>query len=350
MMLAYTYLPEGKLQLSERPRPKLTPGGAVVKVKACAVCGTDLRTYLNGNPRITPPRVIGHELCGELVEINAELGSKPDGLSPGERITVSPAIGCGRCYSCTRGYTNLCQALQTIGFQYDGGFAEYMQIPVEAFQRGNVNRVPPSIGDEEAALAEPVACVINGQELLGIAKGDTVAVFGAGFIGCLHAELALRKGAGRVFLIEIHPLRVQGARRLLPEIEIIDQAGIDLESEVTRLTSGKGADAVIVACSAEQAQADALRIAARRGKVSLFGGLPGEARRGLESNAIHYKELSVFGAHASTPVQNRLALDWIGRGRLEVKKYIGDIYTLSGIEEAFEDLRQERILKAIVRP
>jgi L-iditol 2-dehydrogenase len=349
-MLAYTYLPEGKLRLSERPRPTPDPGSAVVRVKACAVCGTDLRTYVNGNRRISPPRVIGHELCAEIVEIGAELSSKKESLSPGERITVTPAIGCGRCYSCTRGYTNLCQSLQTIGFQFDGGFAEFMEIPAEAFQRGNVNHVPPSIGDEEAALAEPVACVMNGQELLGIAEGDTVAVFGAGFIGCLHAELALRKGAGRVFLIEIHPLRGQGARRLLPEVETIDSAGSDLEAEMARLTSGRGAEVVIVACSVGQAQADALRIAARRGRVSLFGGLPGEARGVLDSNAIHYKELSVFGAHASTPAQNRLALEWIGMGRLEVKKYIGGIYALSHIEEAFEDLRQERILKAIVRP
>lgn len=341
-MLAYTYLPEGKLRLSERPRPKMSPGSAVVMVKACSICGTDLRTYLSGNRRITPPRVIGHELCGEIVEIGAELSSKQEGFSVGERITVAPAVGCGRCYSCTRGYTNLCAALKTIGFQYDGGFAEYMGIPAEAFERGNVNRVSPAIGDEEAALAEPVACVMNGQGLLGITAGDTVAVFGAGFIGCLHAELALRKGSEKVFLIEIHPLRAQAARRLIPEVEIIDPTGIDLEAE--------GADAVIVACSSGQAQADALRIAARRGRVSLFGGLAGESRQFLDSNAIHYKELSVYGAHASTPDQNRLALEWIGSGRLELKKYIGGTYTLSRIEEAFEDLRQERILKGIVRP
>ena len=341
-MLAYTYLPEGKLRLIERPRPKMSPGSAVVMVKACSVCGTDLRTYLNGNRRITPPRVIGHELCGEIVEIGAELSSKQEGFSLGERITVAPAVGCGRCYSCTRGHTNLCAALKTIGFQYDGGFAEYMEIPAEAFERGNVNRVSPAIGDEEAALAEPVACVMNGQGLLGITAADTVAVFGAGFIGCLHAELALRKGSEKVFLIEIHPLRAQAAHRLLPEVEIIDPTGIDLEAE--------GADAVIVACSSGQAQADALRIAARRGRVSLFGGLAGESRQFLDSNAIHYKELSIFGSHASAVAQNRQVLDWLAAGKLDLGKYVSATYPLLEIQTAFEALRNEKVLKVLITP
>src|SRR4030042_1291408 len=184
-MKAFVYHKAGDSRREAPPRPRAARDSAVIRVLACSVCGTDLRAWQHGNERITPPRINGHELCGRIVEI----GPDCPGFAVGDRVSVVPAIGCGQCPSCRKGYTNLCDNLRTIGFQFDGGFAEFMEVPAAAFQAGHVYRTPEGVPDEVAALAEPVACVVNGQEFLRIAKGDAVAIFGSGFLGWIDAEL-----------------------------------------------------------------------------------------------------------------------------------------------------------------
>ncbi|GAK59207.1 alcohol dehydrogenase GroES domain protein [Candidatus Vecturithrix granuli] len=345
-MLAYVYDQAGKLSLQEKPQPIPREDNAILQVQACSICGTDLRTYLHGSSKIIPPRIVGHEVCGVLIDV----GSKITGVSAGERVTVAPAIGCGDCYACSRGYTNLCDNLKTIGFQYEGTFAEYLEIPFQAFKQGNVNKVAEHVADEEAVLAEPIACVVNGQEFLRIEKGDSVAIFGSGFIGCIHAELAFLREAEQVIIIEIARNRAEQAQKLLPHVSMLDPSQGQLFEKITQLTNGKGVNVAITACSSGQAQIDALKVTAKRGRVSLFGGLPGKATGFLDSNLIHYKELAVYGVHASTPPQNKLVLEWIAQRKLNVKKYISRIFALQNIENAFHALQYENIMKAIIKP
>ena len=295
---------------------------------------------------LPPPRVIGHELCGEIVEV----GDKVRDFALGQRVTVAPAIGCGRCTDCLKGYSNLCKELRTVGFQFDGGFAELMEIPARAFEGGNVNTVPEELSDSEAALAEPIACVINGQDFLSIGSGDTVAIFGSGFIGCLQAEVALLKGPEKVLMIGRNAKKSEQAKRLIPRITLIDPRKGDVKEEILGHSSGRGVDVAIVACSSGPAQADAVRIAGNRARVSLFGGLSGEALGFLDSNTIHYKELSIYGTNASTPTQNRRALELIAQRKLNVGKYIGKIYPLKKIETAFEEIGRKNIFKIMINP
>jgi L-iditol 2-dehydrogenase len=332
--------------MSGLPRPQVHEDSAVIRVLACSVCGTDLRAWQHGNERISPPRIMGHELCGEIVEI----GAKRKGFTIGERVSLAPAIGCGVCFDCSRGHPNLCDNLRTIGFQYDGGFAEYMEIPALAFDRGNVYHTPEGVSDEEAALAEPVACVVNGQEFLHIKPEESVAIFGSGFIGCVHAELARMKGADPIILIEPNKSRAKAAHALIPFCSLIVSSETDLYSEVERLTAGKGIDVIVTACPVGQAQKDAITLAAKRGRVSLFGGLAGETSGFLDSNLIHYRELSIHGAHASTPLQNKEVMGWIAAKKLDVKKYITRIYQLDKTEDAFRDLHSQSVFKAVVKP
>ena len=344
-MKALVYESAGVTRLKEHPRPRAAPDSAVIRVLACSVCGTDLRAWVQGSERIAPPRVIGHEVCGEIVEI----GPACEGFSVGERVSVAPAIGCGECSVCRKGYTNLCDRLLTIGFQFDGAFAEYMELPALAFRSGHVYKTPAGVPAEEAALAEPIACVVNGQEQLGITQGDAVAIFGSGFIGCMHAELARMSGADPIVMIEPNELRAAAAHALVPFASMV--AGkVDVVAEVLRLTGGRGADALITACAVGQAQSDAIALAAKRGRISLFGGLAKESRGFLDSNAIHYKELSVHGVHASTALQNRKVMGWIAAGKLDVRKYITRLYPLVEIEQAFRDLQAQSVFKAVVRP
>jgi L-iditol 2-dehydrogenase len=344
-MKAYTYTGEGRLELQERAKPRISEDTAVVRILAAAICGTDLRTYRHGSHRIQPPRVIGHEACGVL----EDLGRQVKGFRPGERVMVVPAVGCGVCRWCRAGRTNMCESLRTVGFDYDGTFAQYMEIPAQAIAMGNVLRVPDGVPTPAAVLAEPAACCVNGQEFLQIGPEDLVFIFGAGFIGCVHAELALRKKA-KVIISDITNGRLQEARRLLPAVETVNTANADAQTLVRERTAGRGADVIITACPSGQAHTAAMQMAATRARISLFGGIPGDGKGYLDSNAIHYKELSVFGSHATSVSQVRRVLGWLAAGELDLGKYVSASYPLAEIQEAFEALRSEKVLKVLIVP
>lgn len=345
-MLTCTYQGERKVELTDKPMPKASPGSAVVRIKAASICGTDVRTYTYGNQKIKPGITMGHEACG----IITELGKGIKGFRKGERVMAAPAIGCGECHACRHGWYNLCDSLRTIGFQYDGTFAEYMEIPAEAFARGNVIRVPKNLSDEEAALIEPLACIVNAQEFLNIQQGDFVAIFGSGFIGCMHAQLALSKGAEKVVMIDLSKNRLDEVKSVVDEVLTIDLSSVDLTEQITKISGGRGMDVIITACSSGKAQMDAQAISAKHGRISLFGGLPGESKGFIDSNLVHYKELSIFGVHASTPRHNEMAAKLIAKGAFNLKQFTRNTYPLAKAQEAFEDMRTQKIMKAILKP
>ena len=345
-MLAYVYTESGQLELMDMPKPAAKPGSVIIKVNAASICGTDFRTYVNGSQKIQPGTIIGHEASGTIVEI----GSNVKGYQIGDRLQTAPAIGCGECRYCLGGHTNMCDSLKTIGWEFPGVFAEYAEIPELAFKTGNVTKVADSISDEESALAEPIACVQNSHEFLNIHAGDIVAVFGSGFIGCMHAELSYAAGAEKVIMLEVSDLRINEAKRLVQGAEAMNTAKIDLVPAIMAMTRNRGVDVAITACSAGKAHVDAFNIIAKRGRISLFGGLPGDGRGFVDSNAIHYKELSVFGVHASTEAQNRKVLSMIEKRQIDVKKYISQIFPLADIELAFEGIKRGELLKAVIKP
>lgn len=337
----------GDITVTEVPVPGLLSGGMLLEVEACAICGSDVRTIFHGSSHVTFPRVLGHEVVGRILEI----GEGVSGYEIGERVTVAPAIGCGECEYCRAGHTNVCARLETIGFEFDGGFAEVMAVPPKAVWQGHVNRVPGGLPSEKAVLAEPLACCLNGQEYLGIGVGCEVAVIGAGAIGLFHTELALLKGASRVFLVDVVKKRLEQAAYLGGSVVLIDASVLDPVDEVLRHTGGRGVDVAIVACPVGKAQNQALQMAARRGRVSLFGGLPQDQSLGhLDSNLIHYKEVGVFGAHASTATQNRLALRLLAEGKIRADHYVTHVLPLEKMWEGVEAVREGRALKVVIKP
>ena len=192
------------LEMEDISRPTPSPQEILIKVKACSICGTDIRVYHHGHKHMRFPRIIGHELSGEIVEI----GKRVEGHKLGEKVAIAPAIPCGRCHYCRRGMQSMCINLTAIGYHYDGGFAEFMVVPEDAVRNGCVNTIPPELSFEEAALAEPLACAINGQQLSQISLGNTVVVVGAGPLGCIHLQLAKAKGASRTILVELSALEL----------------------------------------------------------------------------------------------------------------------------------------------
>jgi len=337
----------GKIVVQEVPQPEVEAGGLLLKVKACAVCGSDVRTIWHGSSHVKPPRILGHEVVGVVLEV----GSGVSEYKIGDWVAVAPAIGCGNCVYCRSGHTNMCPELETIGFEFDGGFAEVMAVPAKAVRQGHVNKLPAGLSFEKAVLAEPLACCINGQEPLAIGLGQTVAVIGAGIIGLFHAELALLKGATQVFVADVVPARLEYARVLGSKVVTINSTEVDPVEKVLARTEGCGVDVVIVACPVGQAQAQALQMVARRGRVSLFGGLPSDSSLGyLDSNIIHYKEIGVFGSHASTALQNRLALNLLAHDQINVSHYVTHVFPLPQIMEGISAVKEGRIMKAIIQP
>lgn len=335
------------LKIKDVPIPTAGPEELVIKVKACAVCGTDVKVYHSGHKHIRFPRVTGHELSGEIVEI----GKNVTNYKTGQRVAIAPAVPCGECYYCRCGIQGMCDNLTAIGYHYDGGFAEYMLVPEPAVRNGCVNELPSNISFEEAAIAEPLACVINGQELSRVKLGDVVIVIGSGPVGCFHLEIARSKGASKTILAEVSQERLDAARSLGKADIYVNPGSEDLVARVMAETKGKGADVVIVACSSGKAQEQALQLVAKRGNVNFFGGLPKDKPYiNFDSNLVHYKEFYVVGTHGSAPRHNELALNLISQGKIEAKRYITKELPLEKVLEGIMTVEKAQGFKTIIKP
>jgi L-iditol 2-dehydrogenase len=336
----------GDLRVEERPRPSIAEDELLIEVGCCALCGSDARTFRFGARNISGPVVMGHEVAGTV----AEAGRAAFGFAPGQRVAVAPAIPCGDCGYCRRGIETMCDRLRSIGYELDGGFAEYMAVPADAVRAGCVNPVPNGLGAAEAALAEPLACVINGQELLGVGPDDDVVVIGAGPVGCLHASLARARGARKVLLADLRGERLRLARPFGPDA-VVDASKEDLRQRVLDGTGGRGATVVIVAASSRAAQEQAVTLAAKRGRIDFFGGLPRtDPCISLDANLVHYRELSIMGAYGSRPAQNREALGLIASGRIPVASLVGQVLPLERVREGIEAVERGSVLKVVVEP
>ena len=337
----------GKMVIEDVPDPEVGTGDILIKVEACAICGSDVRTLWHGSSHVKPPRILGHEVVGTITKI----GSEVNGYELGDVVAITPAIGCGECHYCRSGSTNMCSKLETIGFEFNGGFAELMNVPAKAIKQGHVNKLPTGLSCDQAVLAEPLACCINGQEPLGIGLGYKIVVIGAGTIGLFHVELALLKGASQVFVADVVQSRLKNTETFGKNVIPIDSGKIDLVEEILTQTKGYGVDVAIVACPVGEAQNQALKIVAKKGRVSLFGGLPQDQSIGhIDSNLIHYKEIGVFGAHASNATQNRLALEILANGRINTSHYITHCFTLDQIMDGMLAVKEGKALKAIIKP
>ncbi|MCI1956744.1 MAG: alcohol dehydrogenase catalytic domain-containing protein [Oscillospiraceae bacterium] len=335
-------------KVTEVPDPVVIPASLKIKVEACAVCGSDLRIFTKGDPRATFPRIIGHEIAGTVVETSPELA----GYRVGERVTVAPGHGCGKCKYCRNGMGNVCiHPRPSVGYASSGGFAQYIVPPVNVVANGFVNPIPDNLTFEQASMAELLACCINGQERAQVGEGDTVLIIGAGPAGCMHIQLARARGASKVLVANRSPRRLRmAAERFHPDAAFCGE-GDALVQKVLAETDGLGADVVIVAAPSHEAQENALRMVAPRGRVNLFGGLPKDnCISHLETNIIHYKECMLTGASSSLGRQNREALRLLSENKVEPMKYITHRFTLDEFGDAFAAVERHDTIKAVVFP
>ena len=348
-MLALRFYAPEDLRLEDVPEPTCGTDEVKIRVKNCSTCGTDVKIRKNGHQNLTPPRIIGHEIAGEVVEVGSGVAGD---WKPGDRVQVIAAVPCGKCHECRKGWMAVCQNQTSVGYQYDGGFAEYMIVPREVLAVDGMNRIPDGVGFAEASAAEPFACAINAQEQLGIEPGDDVVIFGAGPIGCLHVRIARGvHGAGRIILVDINSERLKmSADAVKPDV-VINASEVNIVEEILKLTGGRGADVVITATPANVTQEQAVSMAARNGRISFFGGLPKtNPTITLDSNLVHYRQLHIHGANGSAPEHNRRALDYIASGEVPVADLITRRIRLRDVMDAFGIVERGEAIKVTVEP
>ncbi|MEU8341395.1 L-iditol 2-dehydrogenase [Actinomadura meyerae] len=346
MKVARFYAP-GDIRLEDAPEPSPGPGELKIRVRNCSTCGTDVKISRFGHHHIVPPRVMGHEIAGEV----AEAGAGVAGWAAGDRVQVIAAVPDGTCAECRRGRRTVCTAQESMGYHYDGGFAEYMIVPAKVLAVDGVNRIPGGVSFAEASVAEPLACVLNGQELARVGEGDDVVVFGSGPVGCLHVRVARARGAARVFLVEVNAERLHRAAALVKPDAAIDAGVADPVAEVLARTGGRGADVAITAAASGAAQEQAQRLMAPGGRVSLFGGLPkDDPLISVDANRVHYRELSLVGANGSSPAHNARALELIGSGQVQVDDLITHRLPLDALHDALDLVTRGEAIKVTIEP
>lgn len=342
---AVVYYAPGDIRVEQVPMPENGADELLVKVDACAVCGTDLKSMLAGNPRIRAPKIIGHEFTG-LVE---KTGENARGFAAGERVVMATSVSCGECFYCRRGHGNLCAELAPMGFAYEGGMAEYVVIPERALRNGHVIKVPAHVKPEHAALSEPLSCAVNSCEICGVGDGDTVVVIGAGPMGILNACAARAMGAGKILMAEVNPARLVQCEPFADRL--VNPAEQDLKSIVKEETAGLGADVVIVAAPAAAPQEQALSLVRKQGTVNLFASLPADRSLiTIDSRILHYGEIRLLGSSDSTPAHVTRAVEMIASGVLPMGRLVTHRLPLDGILEAFELMKSGESLRVALIP
>jgi L-iditol 2-dehydrogenase len=333
--------------VEEVPVPEIPDGGLLLKVDACGLCGSDLRTLRSGHRKVTFPWTIGHEIAGEVVELDSDYRGH---WTVGDKLAVGPLAYCGVCDFCIDGRYELCVNSREIGQHWPGGMAEYVGIPEPCLSLGTIQRKPEGLDPAFAAISEPMSSCISAHEKARTGLGETVVIIGAGPVGCVHASLARARGADTVFIADIVDERLAMAEPFGPD-ETLNATEVDLVEEVRRLTDGKGPDVVVTATPAPIASVQAVQMARRGGRVIVFGGLPKDnSKVEIDMNVVHYNALHLIGVTTFAPRHQRMALAFMNSGRIPMDKLVSHRFPLSDFKEGAKLALEGQVLKAVFMP
>jgi len=318
------------LRIEDVKVPKVKTGEVLVRVKAATTCGTDLKIFQRGYVEkvIRLPTVFGHEWAGDVVEVG-------DGLQwpkKGMRVRAGNSAPCLRCTMCQKGRYNLCENMIWLW----GAYAEYIKVPPHMVLV-NMQEIPRHVGYEEAAVTEPLACVLHGVENAGVKLGDTVVIIGAGPIGLLHLLTVKKMGVEKTIMIDLVDERLDFAKKL-GVVETINSKREDVIERVRHFTKGYGADIVIEAIGLPVTWEQALKLVQKGGTVLEFGGCPPGTEIKVKTEQLHYGETTVTGTFHTTPLHFRRALNLIASRTIDVRQLITRKMELKDLKKAFEIL------------
>ncbi len=310
-MRVAVYYSNDDIRLEERPRPEPGPGELLMRVEASGICGSDVMEWYR-KPKA--PLVLGHEVSGVVEQVGAGLTR----FATGDRIATTHHVPCNDCRYCRRNLHNVCESMHHTNFD-PGGFSEFVRLPAVNVERGTF-KLPDSVGFDAATFVEPLACVLRGQRAAGVARGDTVLVIGAGISGILQIQAARANGAARVYAVDVHPSRLEMARRFGA-----DEAwpvGKAIADRLRAANEDRLADRVLVCSGARAALEGALALIDHGGSLLVFAPLlPGETLT-LDVNDLWKRGISIVHSYAGPPDDMRLALDWIATPRIDVASMV----------------------------
>jgi len=342
-MKAAQLLSPGRLELQSVPDPPVPEGGALLEIKACAVCGTDIKLIHQGHRDLVYPRILGHEMMGRI----RELDGFGFGLAEGDLVQIWPGIVCGECRPCRRGKDNLCRDIKIMGFNSQGGFAELLALPAESLSRG-FNLLPSNSDCSLLALSEPLACCLNGQSHCPVCRDDFVLILGGGPIGAMHALLARLRGAEKVMIAERLPERIRLLRENTDAV-VFDPTDEPLQDLLAAETEGQGADVIISATPEMPIDQESLHLLSPGGRACVFSGpAPGQGQKKLDLRRIHYHEITVFGSYGCTSLQNRLAVELLLSHKIRADWLITRRVSLYQIDRALDHSSRRAGMKSVV--
>lgn len=318
------------LQIESVAVPSIEDGDVLVRVQAALTCGTDLKVFRRGYHArmIVPPALFGHELAGDIVAV----GKQVRDFRTGQRVVAANSAPCRECFYCRRGNENLCEDL----LFNNGAYAEYIRIPARIVER-NMHEIPEHVTYQDAALVEPLACVLRGLDETSLRPCDTVAVIGLGPIGLMFVRLAKAYGA-RVIALGRRKTQLDRAAAMGADELLISGDPAEIPGNIRKLTGGYGADAAIEAVGVSelwQAAAHSLR---RGGVVNFFGGCPSESKVQLDTQLLHYSEITCTASFHHTPAHIRRALDFVSRGVITARDFVNRVEPLTNLREVMAHL------------
>jgi len=322
------------LKVEDVEVPKVEAGEVLVKVKAATTCGTDLKIFQRGYVEkvIKFPTIFGHEWAGEVVDVDKGLEWPKKGM----HVRAGNSAPCLHCAMCQRGKYNLCENMIWLW----GAYAEYIKVPARMVLV-NMQEIPEGVSFEEAAITEPLACVLHGVEEADVKLGDTVAIIGAGPIGLLHLLTVKKIGATKAIVIDLVNERLDFAQKLGADVTI-NSGKENVEARIKELTGGYGADVAIEAIGLPATWEQALKLTRKGGTVLEFGGCPHGTEIKVNAEMLHYGELTVMGTFHTTPLHFRKALNLIATRTIDVRPLVTRKMKLDNINEAFEILSTSR--------
>ncbi len=321
----------GEIVIEEVATPEPKDGEVLLKVEACALCGTDQRV-LKGEKHVDVP-IVGHEITGKVVET----GKNIENIAKGERFAIQTVIGCGECPMCKIHRENLCEnGFKAMGYQWNGGFAEYMIMPKEGVKQGCLIPIPDHMSAEEGTLLEPLSCCINGMRPIPMETANHVVIFGGGIIGVLNGMVAKARGAKEVTIMDISQERLDLLAKLNLDIDnFVNSGTTNPENWVKEHTNQRGVDVVVVAASVKSLVPAGLKLLARDGHLSVFAGMPkSDPTESIDLNLIHYPELHIHGANSSVRRDYIEAREFLVSGKINGKSLVTHTFNLDDFNEA----------------
>ncbi len=341
-MKSYFLVEPGTIELREVPMPTPAKGELIIKIATALTCGTDLKAYRRGHPKMPMPTPFGHEFSGTIVDA----GSSVNGYHDGDAIMGAPTAPCGDCYYCQRRLENLCPL--TMREWLMGAYAEYIKIPRRIVEK-NMFIKPAFLSFEEACLLEPLACVVHGVEPLHIFPEDTVLIIGAGPIGLLHVLMAKLKGAHKIVVAGKHKQRLQTAIALGADFVINVMTENPVE-KVKEITKGYGANWIFECTGLPAVWEESISLASKGAAIILFGGCPTDTKITVDTARLHYDEISLMGSFHYTPTDVEKAYRLLVEKQIDVSKLITAKYPLNDLPKAFDLLLEGKGIKYAICP